>query len=82
LGPSRNRSRLEISACFFQNFPQSHETHHLPKVRGAGLGLAISRKFCHLMGGDLTVTSVESEGSIFTATLPAVVQELTISPVS
>jgi signal transduction histidine kinase len=38
------------------------------------LGLAISRHFCRLMGGDLTVTSVYGEGSTFTVRLPAVVQ--------
>ena len=38
---------------------------------GTGLGLALSRKFCHLMGGDLTVESQVDEGSTFTFTLPA-----------
>src|SRR6185436_19357283 len=47
------------------------------KYGGTGLGLAISRRFCRLMGGDLTVTSEHGKGSIFTATLPAQVQEPT-----
>ncbi|MFI5228293.1 MAG: ATP-binding protein [Gemmatimonadales bacterium] len=37
---------------------------------GVGLGLAISRDLARGMGGDLTVASVQGEGSAFTLTLP------------
>jgi signal transduction histidine kinase len=37
--------------------------------KGVGLGLAISRDLARGMGGDLTVESVEGEGSAFTLTL-------------
>ena len=37
---------------------------------GTGLGLALSRKFCRLMGGALTVASEAGRGSTFTALLP------------
>ena len=35
---------------------------------GTGLGLAISRRFTEALGGKLTVTSVEGQGSTFTVT--------------
>ncbi|HVU01060.1 MAG TPA: PAS domain S-box protein [Polyangiaceae bacterium] len=36
------------------------------RANGAGLGLAISRTFARLMGGDVTVESVLGAGSVFT----------------
>ncbi|MBT3342114.1 MAG: response regulator [Gemmatimonadetes bacterium] len=38
--------------------------------KGTGLGLTISRQFARLMGGDLTASSVEGEGSSFCLDIP------------
>ena len=40
---------------------------------GTGLGLTISRKFCQMMGGDITLESKFDCGSTFTIRLPVVV---------
>ncbi|MCF7730747.1 MAG: response regulator [Akkermansiaceae bacterium] len=56
----------------FQAFSQA-DASTTRKFGGTGLGLTISRQFCRLMGGDLTVESVEGEGSTFIMDLPAVV---------
>jgi CheY-like chemotaxis protein/anti-sigma regulatory factor (Ser/Thr protein kinase) len=42
---------------------------------GTGLGLVLSRHFCQMMGGDVTVRSVVGDGSVFTIKLPSVVSE-------
>ena len=50
------------------------------KDGGSGLGLALSRKFCQMLGGDLTVVSEFGKGSSFTATLPARAPEVLAYP--
>ncbi|MEN8181945.1 MAG: ATP-binding protein, partial [Myxococcota bacterium] len=37
---------------------------------GTGLGLPISRRFCHLLGGAVTVTSEPGAGTEFRLLLP------------
>jgi signal transduction histidine kinase/CheY-like chemotaxis protein len=58
----------------FQDFTQA-DASTTRKFGGTGLGLALTRRFCQMMGGDVTVQSVAGEGSIFTIMLPAVVGE-------
>jgi PAS domain S-box-containing protein len=40
------------------------------KQSGAGLGLAITARYCRMMGGDIQVESVPGEGSVFRICLP------------
>jgi PAS domain S-box-containing protein len=42
---------------------------------GTGLGLVISRQFCRMMGGEITIESRLGKGAKFTVWLPAVVRE-------
>jgi signal transduction histidine kinase/CheY-like chemotaxis protein len=44
-------------------------------IGGAGLGLAVSRKYCRLMGGDILVSSTYGQGSTFTALIPQQVKD-------
>ncbi len=58
----------------FEEFGQADESTTL-LYGGTGLGLPISRRFCQMMGGDITVTSEVGVGSTFTIDLPAIVAE-------
>jgi signal transduction histidine kinase len=56
----------------FQEFSQASSTT-ATKYGGTGLGLVISRRFCQMMGGDITVESEPGKGSTFTIRLPRMV---------
>ncbi len=64
----------EQMARLFQPFTQA-DASTTRQFGGTGLGLVITKKFCELMGGEVTVTSVREQGSTFTLTLPAVVRD-------
>ncbi len=53
----------------FKRFNYSDETHRSDLV-ASGLGLSICKDLAVLLGGDITVKSVEGEGSVFFLTLP------------
>ncbi len=53
----------------FTDFTQADVTT-TKRFGGTGLGLAVSRRLCGMMGGDITVTSELGVGSTFTLALP------------
>jgi PAS domain S-box-containing protein len=54
----------------FERFTQADEST-TRNYGGTGLGLALSRAFAQLLGGDITVTSVAGKGTSFTLRVPA-----------
>ena len=64
----------------FNAFAQA-EASTASKYGGTGLGLVISKMFCEMMGGQITVTSESGVGTVFSVLLPAVVPEPVAEPV-
>jgi GAF domain-containing protein/CheY-like chemotaxis protein len=64
----------------FQEFSQA-DAATTRRFGGTGLGLALSRRLCRMMGGDVTVESEPGRGSTFTIRLPARVPEALREPV-
>ena len=78
-GPGIAPEEIEM---IFEAFQQSHTGRQAQE--GTGLGLTISQKFAHLMGGSLSVHSRLSKGTTFVLTIPVTLvpngQQSTCSP--
>jgi hypothetical protein len=70
---SRVTQTPEQMGKLFQEFSQASSST-ASKYGGTGLGLAIGRRFCQMMGGDITVASEPGRGSTFTIRLPRIVE--------
>ncbi|MEG4331929.1 MASE1 domain-containing protein [Microcoleus sp. AT9_A2] len=68
----------EQLARIFEPFTQA-DSSTTKKYGGTGLGLTITKKFCEMMGGDITAFSEVDKGSTFTIRLPAIFTDLSIS---
>ena len=53
----------------FQPFNQADDSYSRP-YDGTGLGLALSKKLCHMLDGDIEVHSIPGQGSTFSIWLP------------
>ncbi len=67
----------EQLARIFDPFTQA-DSSTTKKYGGTGLGLTITKKFCEMMGGDITAFSELEKGSTFTIWLPAILNETSI----
>ena len=58
----------------FEPFTQA-DASTTRRYEGTGLGLTISREYCRMIGGELSIASEPGKGSVFTVMLPAEVVE-------
>ncbi|MCP4695706.1 MAG: response regulator [Gammaproteobacteria bacterium] len=68
-------SEEQMERLFQKDSPAANTT--VRNYSGTGLGLVLSRQFCHMMGGDILIKSKKGKGSTFTARLPERVFETT-----
>jgi GAF domain-containing protein/CheY-like chemotaxis protein len=68
-------------ARLFQEFSQA-DAATTRRYGGTGLGLALSRRLCRMMGGDIAVASDAGRGASFTIRLPARVADARVEPAS
>ena len=60
--------RKEDLEYLFDSFRRVDEKNNL-RIEGSGLGLSISKQLVDLMGGEITVDSIYTKGSVFTVIL-------------
>ncbi len=63
----------------FQPFVQA-DSSTTRQYGGSGFGLAITRHFCHMLGGEISVVSEPGKGSTFTIRLPVEAREARSMP--
>ena len=92
IGARRTDAHVEISVADTgigiaeddqkQIFKEFHQLDHGPgrKHEGTGLGLALTKRFALLHGGDVLVTSRPNAGSVFTLSLPLRAETRPIAP--
>ena len=61
---------LDKQEQVFEPFYQVHDQAYSRPHEGVGLGLAIARRLARMMGGEVTLTSIDGEGCRFTARFP------------
>jgi len=59
-------------SIIFESFSQA-DGSHTRKYGGTGLGLTITRQLVELLGGEMSLSSEEGAGSVFSFTIPATV---------
>ncbi|QWT18855.1 hypothetical protein KPL74_14005 [Bacillus sp. NP157] len=59
----------DLQPLLFEDFTQV-DSPLQKRLRGTGLGLSICRKFAHLLGGEVGLSSTVGEGSVFHVLLP------------
>jgi CheY-like chemotaxis protein/HPt (histidine-containing phosphotransfer) domain-containing protein len=65
--------RKEDIGKLFDSFTRVDEKRN-SNIEGSGLGLNLTKKLVDLMGGEIEVSSVYNQGSVFTAKMPQIIQ--------
>lgn len=70
----------DLQETIFEVFNQG-DNSSTRKYSGTGLGLALSQRFCRMLGGTISVDSRQGKGSVFTVSLPVDVIDHQVSTV-